>query len=75
MGPLGASLVCLIGVLERLGTILGASSERLGASWARLGGRLGRPCSWAFLGRLLLGTSWALPWNPPPLLTRNGGFY
>ena len=38
VGPSWGLLGCLIGVLERLGSILGASWERLGASWGRPGG-------------------------------------
>ena len=38
VGPSWGPLGCPIGVLERLGSILGASWERLGASWGRPGG-------------------------------------
>ena len=38
VGPSWGLLGCPIGVLERLGSILGASWERLGASWERPGG-------------------------------------
>ena len=34
LGP----LACLIGILEGLGNVFGASWERLGASWGRPGG-------------------------------------
>ena len=38
VGPSWGLLGCLIGILERLGSILEVSWERLGASWGRPGG-------------------------------------
>ena len=38
IGPSSGLLRCLIGVLERLGSDLGASWERFGASWGGPGG-------------------------------------